>query len=125
VLRTQPDNPIALNNLAFMLAESGNDLDQALTMAQRARQRVPNDLNVADTLGYIYIKKNLPDSAIPIYRELIQKQPSRPTFRYHLAMALMQKGDKASAKRECQAALQQKPDRGEETQIRELMAKLG
>lgn len=125
VLRNQPDHPVALNNLAYILAESGNDLDQALTMAQRARQALPNDVDVADTLGWIYIKKNLPDSAISIFRELTQKQPTRSTFHYHLAMALFQKGDKVSAKRACESALQQKPGKDEEARIRELMSRLG
>ncbi|HYO83147.1 MAG TPA: tetratricopeptide repeat protein, partial [Bryobacteraceae bacterium] len=125
VLKLQPSNVIALNNLAYILAENGTDLDQALTMAQQARQMFPNDLNIADTLGWIYIKKNLPDSAISILRDIIQKQPQRATYHYHLAMALFQKGDRASAKKSCEVALSQKPSKAEEDQIRELMSKIG
>lgn len=125
ILRLQPDNPIALNNLAFMLAESGADLDQALTMAQRARQQLPNSPDVADTLGWIYIKKNLADSAISILQDLVDKSPQRPTYRYHLAMALLQKGDKAQAKREAEAALRNQPSKDEESRIRELLATIG
>lgn len=124
ILKLQPDHPIALNNLAFMLAESGTDLDQALTMAQRAKQKMPQDDNVADTLGWIYIRKNLSDSAIGIFRELVRKDPERAVYRYHLAMALAQKGDKASAKKELETALRSKPNKDEETKIRELMAKV-
>lgn len=124
VLRLEPDNPIALNNLAYLMAEAGADLDQALTMAQRATQQRPKDANVADTLGLIYIKKNLPDSAIGIYRRLVEQEPNRALFRYHLAMALQQKGDKASAKRECEAALKANPPKDEEARIRELLTKL-
>jgi hypothetical protein len=40
-------------------------------------------------------------------------------------MALYQKGDRASAKRECEAALKSKPSKDEEAKIRDLMAKLG
>ena len=49
-------------------AEEGLDLDAALTMAQRARQLAPNATAMADTVGWIYIKKNLPDSAIAVVR---------------------------------------------------------
>jgi tetratricopeptide (TPR) repeat protein len=125
ILRLQPDNPVALNNLAFMLADNGNDLDQALTMAQRAKQQRPNDGDVSDTLGWIYIKKNLSDSAINIFRDLVRDKPERATYRYHFAMALAQKGDRASAKKECEAALRSKPSKEEEAKIRDLMAKLG
>jgi Flp pilus assembly protein TadD len=41
ILKIQPDNPIALNNLAYIMAETGGDLDQALSLAQRARQKLP------------------------------------------------------------------------------------
>jgi tetratricopeptide (TPR) repeat protein len=125
ILRIQPDNAVALNNLAFMLADNDTDLDQALTMAQRAKQQRPNDANVSDTLGWIYIKKNLPDSAISIFRELVKSEPERAMYRYHFAMALYQKGDRESAKRECEAALKAKPGKEEEAKIRDLMAKLG
>ncbi len=125
VLKLQPDNPVALNNLAYMMAESGGDLDQALSMAQRARQRMPQDPNVADTLGWIYIKKNLSDNAIEIFRDLVGKMPGNSTYRYHLGMALFQKGDKPQARKELQTALQSKPSREEAAQIKELLARLG
>jgi len=111
VLRLDPNQAIALNNLAYMLAENGGDLDQALTMAQKAKQQRPNDEDVSDTLGLVYIRKNLPDSAIAVFRDLTQKNPQRATFHYHLAMALFQKGDKSEAKRECEAALRLSPIR--------------
>lgn len=125
VLRLQPDNAFALNNLAYLIAETGGDLDQALAMAQRAKERLPEHPDVADTLGWIYIKKQLSDNAIQIFRQLVSQQPERSTFRYHLGLALYQKGDKAGAKRELTAALEKKPTRDEETQIRNLLARIG
>ena len=124
ILKIQPDHPIALNNLAYMLAESGADLDQALTMAQRAKQQLPQDSNVADTLGWIYIKKNLSDPAISIFRELVRLEPDRSTFHYHLAMALAQKGDRPAAKKELESALRKQPAKDEEQKIRELLLKV-
>ena len=125
ILRLQPENGIALNNLAYIMAESGSDLDQALTMAQRARQQMPNNVDVADTLGWIYIKKNLADSAIGIFKDLVEKQPNRSTFHYHLAMAFFQKGDKIQAKRSLETALAKQPPKDEEGRIRELLARIG
>jgi Flp pilus assembly protein TadD len=125
VLKLQPDNPYALNNLAYLIAETGGDLDQALALAQRARQRLPEHPDVADTLGWIYIKKQLTDNAVQILRELVTKEPARPTFRFHLGMALFQKGDKVGARRELSTALGQKPPKTEETQIKDLLAKIG
>jgi Flp pilus assembly protein TadD len=125
ILKLDPDHPLALNNLAYMMAQDGQNLDQALSMAQRAKQKLPDNPDVSDTLGWIYIKKNLSDNAIQIYRDLIAKQPERSTFRYHLGMALYQKGDRVQARKELQIALQKKPSKEEEAQIRELIGKLG
>ena len=125
VLKLKPDNPIALNNLAFSMAESGADLDQALTLAQRAKQTWPQNPDVADTLGWIYIKKNLSDSAVAVFRDLVAKQPKRADYRYHYAMALYQKGDKLNAKKELQTALESAPSKEDESKIKELIAKIG
>lgn len=125
ILKLEPDSPVALNNLAYVIAETGGDLDLALTYAQRAKQRLPNSDDVTDTIGWIYIKKNLSANAIAIYEQLIAKQPNNPTFRYHYAMALLQKGDKARARQELLTALRNRPAKEEEGRIRELMARIG
>jgi len=125
LLQIQPDHPIALNNLAYIMAESGADLDQALSLAQRARQKLPQDPNVADTLGWIYIKKNLSDNAVEIFRDLVRQQPQNPTFHYHLGLALYQKGDKLGARQALQAAMKNKPSAEETAKIKELMSKVG
>jgi tetratricopeptide (TPR) repeat protein len=125
ILEVSPDNPIALNNLAYMMAESGSDLDQALTYAQKAKQKMPTNLDIADTLGWIYIKKNLSEDAIKIFRDLVDKKPEHVTWRYHLAIALFQKGDKLAAKKELQTALRNNPTRDEDKKIQELLGRIG
>jgi tetratricopeptide (TPR) repeat protein len=123
-IKLDPTNAIALNNLAYQLASSGGDLDQALTYAQRAKQMMPNMNEVADTLGWIYLKKNLSDNAIDIFEELVTKAPTNPTYRYHLGMAFSQKGDKPRAIKELQQALRNNPQKDEEGKIRDLINKL-
>ena len=124
ILKIQPDQAVALNNLAFLKAEEGIDLDQALTMAQRARQKEPNSDDIADTLGWIYIKKNLSEDAVRLFSELIVKAPKNPIYRYHFGMALMQKGDRNAAKRELSLALQSNPSAEEKVKIEDLLKKL-
>jgi tetratricopeptide (TPR) repeat protein len=124
ILKIQPDHPIALNNLAFIKAEEGVDLDAALTMAQRARQKLPRSVDIQDTLGWIYIKKNLSDDAVRTFRELIQTEPSRAVFHLHYGMALLQKGDKPLAKKELETANKSNPSKDDAGKIRELLASL-
>ena len=125
IIKVAPDNAIALNNVAFFLAESGQDLDQALTYAQRAKQQMPNNPDVADTLGWVYIKKNLSDDAIKIFRDLVNQKPNHVTWRYHLALALFQKGDKLQAKKELDVAMKNNPRPDETQKIRELLGRIG
>jgi len=124
ILKIRPDDPVALNNLAFAKAEEGTDLDQALTMAQHAVQVAPNSPELKDTLAWIYIKKNLPDDAIRIFRDLVVARPNNPIFHFHYAMALSQKGDRAGSKKEAESALRNKPSRDDEQKIRDLLQKL-
>ena len=124
-LELQPDNIVALNNLAYLLAETGGNLDQAQTLAQRAQQKQPNILTISDTLGFIYLKKNLHDSAIQIFNVAVRKQPENPTYRYHLGLALLQKGEKERARKELQTALTKSPGKEEEAKIKEAIARIG
>jgi Flp pilus assembly protein TadD len=125
VIKLQPDNVEALNNLAYLKADDGVDLDQALAYAQRAQQKRPNDPNVIDTLALIYIRKNLTDDSVRMLRDLVSKKPENPTFHLHLALALYQKGDRPEAKKELQSALRNKPTDREQGKIKELLAKVG
>jgi tetratricopeptide (TPR) repeat protein len=123
IMSIDPDNPIALNNVAYLMAEEGTNLDQALSYANRAKQRMPNHPDVNDTLGWIYIKKNLSDNAVSIFKDLIQRFPEKSTYHYHLGMALFQKGDKPNAKKSLELALTKNPDNAEQTKIKELIQK--
>jgi tetratricopeptide (TPR) repeat protein len=123
-LALQPDNALVKNNLAYLLAEKGGNLDDALRLALEASRQQPGNIPLADTLAYVYLKKNLPDSAIQILSNAARKNPNQPVYHYHLAMALIQKGDTAGARRECEAALASGPGKGDEEKIHALLAKL-
>jgi Tfp pilus assembly protein PilF len=59
-LGADPNNEVAANNLAFILAEQGKDLNTALSWAQMARRKQPENPNAADTLGWVYYKQEIP-----------------------------------------------------------------
>jgi tetratricopeptide (TPR) repeat protein len=124
VLTAHPDDAMALNDMAFFICESGGNLDQALGFAQRALQSVPGQPSFSDTIGCIYLKKGMKDSAVHIFSNLVKKYPNYPSFRYHLGMALLESGDKKSAKRELGAALTAHPSRQDQTRIKELLGKI-
>jgi len=123
VLQMQPGEPRALNNLAFQIAETGGNLDEAMDLAHQAVQKQPEELTFQDTLGWIYLKKHLPDSALRVFVGLVKQAPANPTFRYHLGAALIEKGDRPGGRAELEKALAGKPAKQEIDSIRQLLAR--
>jgi tetratricopeptide (TPR) repeat protein len=124
VLKINNSHGVALNNLAFLIAEHGGDLNDALSKGQRAKQLLPNLSEVSDTLGGIYLKKNMTDEAVRVLQDLVDKVPSNPMYRYHLASALSQKGDKPRAIKHLQEALKASNDNREKVKIQQLLSSL-
>ncbi|MBV9745341.1 MAG: tetratricopeptide repeat protein [Acidobacteriia bacterium] len=124
-LRMAPDNPTLLNNVAYLLADTGGSLDEALKYARRALQLDSKQARYSDTLGWIYFKQNLNESALEVFRGLTASNPDNPTFHYHLAMVLLQKGDKATAKTELKNALSKKPPADVRHSVEAELSKLG
>ena len=122
-IKLDPNNAVSLNNLAFLIAENNGDLDQALTMAQRAKQLLPNLPEVSDTLGSIYLRKNLSIDAVDIFKDLVIKVPTSSTYHFHLAKAYFQQGDKLRAASQLQLALKYSPAPSEKSQIQDLLLK--
>jgi tetratricopeptide (TPR) repeat protein len=122
-IKLDPNNAVSLNNLAFLLAENNGDLDQALTMAQRAKQLLPNLPEVSDTLGSIYLRKHLSTDAVDIFKDLVTKVPTSSTYHFHLAKAYFQQGDKLRASSQLQLAMKYSPAPSEKSQIQDLMLK--
>ena len=125
LLKSDPDNATALNNLAYIKAEQGVDLDQALGYAQHALQRAPQNPNISDTLGLIYIRKKLTSQAVQVLQELVARVPDNPSYHLHLGMALYDAGEKQLAKKELEKALQHKPSAADQVKIRELAERIG
>lgn len=126
LLAAEPNNANALNDLAFLMAESGDDLDQALAFAQQSQQSATTaelKQSVSDTLGWIYLKKKMNDSALQVFNTLVRNNPDNATFHYHLGATLLERGEKQKARTELQAALAARPASPYEPKIRELLAR--
>ncbi|HBB15701.1 MAG TPA: cytochrome c biogenesis factor, partial [Syntrophus sp. (in: bacteria)] len=92
------------------LADGGGNLDEALKFAQIAREAVPEDPSVADTLGWIYYKKGLIETAYPLISEAAVKTKGNPSIRFHHGMVLAKKGKNKEASAELRAALALNPN---------------
>ncbi len=90
-LQLQPENPIASNNLAYVMLQTGGNVDVAISLAQTARRLMPDNPNAADTLGWAYYQKGLYPTAIDLFKEALKKMPNDPTFQDHLKKAEQQR----------------------------------
>jgi tetratricopeptide (TPR) repeat protein len=126
MLQLQPNNPNALNDLSYLMAQSGENLDEALALARKGTQFATEDSlknSLQDTLGWIYLKKNMYDSALQSFQAAVNHSPGNMTFRYHLGATLFQMGNKARAKTELETALAATPKSEDEPKIRDLLAR--
>jgi Tfp pilus assembly protein PilF len=93
VLEKDPRNIIALNGLAYQLADQANQPDEALKYAQQAKEMAPQDPAVEDTIGWVYYCKGLYPVAAEHLQAAVAKQPNARR-KYHLAMAYFKSGDR-------------------------------
>jgi tetratricopeptide (TPR) repeat protein len=116
---------VAANNLAWLLVDSNRDLDRALGLAQTARQQSPNDADVADTLGWIFVKKQMATSAIPGLESSAKLKSNDPVIHFHLGVAYRLAGKRIDARRSLGRALELSRDFPGSDEARKLMAALG
>lgn len=108
-LRIDKQAAIAANNLAMIYADTGGNLDMAGQLAQTAKQQLPNNPAVSDTLGWIYYKRGLAALAVPALREAVGLEPQNPVYHYHLGLAYAKTGDKKQARTSLEQALKISP----------------
>ena len=104
-LEIAPNSGVAANNLAWLYADEGKDMDRALELARTAKIAMPQSAPISDTLGWIYYKRQLYSSAIPLLSEAVKQEPDHAVFHFHLAATLLEAGKKEQAKVELSKAL--------------------
>jgi len=104
VLRDHPGQVGAANDLAFLLAEDGAELPLAQRHAERAVRLQPSP-ETLDTLGYVKLRQGAAEEALGLFERALARQPDYATARYHLALALIEKGEPAAARQALEEAL--------------------
>jgi tetratricopeptide (TPR) repeat protein len=96
IVAEQPNNAIALNNLAVLLALRGKDLNEALDLINRAIAIRGPDPSMLDSLTSVYLARDENDKALAAIQEAIADTPT-PVRLFHLARAYYQLDRKAEA----------------------------
>jgi tetratricopeptide (TPR) repeat protein len=104
-----PVSPMVAAELAFLYLEHGGDVNAAVSLAQIARQKMPDSPVTADALGWAYYKIGSIGSAVVQLKESSEKVPNNPVYRYHLGMAYMASRQFDLAQQSLRAALRNDP----------------
>ncbi len=117
-LTLKPDYALALNNYSYSLAERGENLPLANSMAQRAVMLDTGNVNYMDTYAWVLYKTGKYDSALVWIRNAAAKGNTPPTVLEHLGDIELKLGRCGDAVRAWNAALQQ--DSTNETLIQKI-----
>jgi putative PEP-CTERM system TPR-repeat lipoprotein len=119
IVEAQPDLWEARNELAWLLLKDGN-LSEAYRHAARARELAPRNLYVMDTFAMVALARGETKRAIAILREVVSSPSPLPEFRFHLAQAIAQDGNKDEAREILRAVIEDKRPFAERQQAEEL-----
>ena len=109
-LQIDPRQAMAANNLAFLMLESGGNIDVALTYAQTARQGMPDSPDAADTLAWAYYYKGTYGFARDLLEDALKTDPNNAAMQYHLGMVYSKLSDKSSAQTHLKKAIALEPN---------------
>lgn len=97
MLEFQPDDPNVLNEIAYILWESGVNLELAKDCSAKAVEGAPLDPDTRDTHGCILLEDGKVDAAIAEFEYCLVLDSRRSIFHEHLGDAYMTKNDNEKA----------------------------
>lgn len=101
-----PDQPIALNYLAYARLEHGGDVGAARVLLERAARLKPDDASIQDSLAWAYYLGGDPARALPLLERAAIGEPSNGTISEHLGDVYWQLGRRFEARYAWTAAAQ-------------------
>ena len=111
----------AANNLAWLLLEHAGDKERALAYAERAWKAAPSDPHFADTLGWVYFKKQMYQKAVGLLKEAVDQLPENPTILYHYGMAQYWNDNNDEARKSLKKFLTLSPSNPDASEARKVL----
>lgn len=105
LLKKQPDNGLAINNLAALLVDFGSEEDVKKGLALAEKFKDAENPYVQDTYAWALVKTGQIKEGLKLLEALIVKEPKLPELRYHLGVAHFNSGNKATAIAELKQAI--------------------
>ncbi len=123
VLDGQPENALALNNLAYVMAMQKKP--GAVALAERALKAAPDTPALMDTLAFALAAENQLPRAVEVQTKVVAAAPDAPQFRLQLAKLQIQAGDKPGARSELARLAKLGPGFARQAEVAELLKSLG
>ncbi|HEX5720935.1 MAG TPA: tetratricopeptide repeat protein, partial [Thermoanaerobaculia bacterium] len=116
VLELDPDFHAALNYLGYTYAESGENLEEALSLVGRAVALEPDNGSYVDSLGWTYYQLGRHEQARDILERAVRLEPADATLQEHLGDVYVALGQKERAREAYRRALELADDNAEQVQ---------
>jgi uncharacterized protein (TIGR03790 family) len=124
MLAVSPNEPIALNNLAYGLAVRKHQPAEALPYAERAMSLAPRSPTLADTLAWVRHLLGRDSDAAPLLTAAVKALPGNAEVRLHAAVVYAALGRLEPAAAELKEALRLDPSLAKSDEVKALQAKL-
>jgi len=122
MLLVQPELPVALNNVAWLLMQQGKP--GGLAFAERAVKAAPEQAPLIDTLAQALAAEKRWPEAVEQQQKAVALAPEAHAFRLNLAKYLLQSGDKAGALAELQTLAQKGKAVPDQAEVKALIAQV-
>lgn len=101
IVDAQPENPVALNNLAWAMGLTRDP--KAVEYAEKANAIQPDAAPILDTLGWLLVEQGNTTRGIELLHKASKIAPQASAIRLNLAKALIKAGQKDAARNELEA----------------------
>jgi len=128
ILKQDPNNAVAYNNLAWLYATETKDLKAAEELATKAANLTETDTAagaaIRDTLAWVFYITERYDKAMELAREAVDGMPGSAEVHYHLGMIYFKKNLRASSARHLLLALKLDPDFEHKDEINKVLDRI-
>jgi len=124
VLAAEPGNVVALNNLAYALADKKGLAAEALPLAERAYRLSGQAPTIADTLAWVHFKLADVAKALPLLDQAAKSAPANVDILVHAAIVHASVGNLVQSRRYVDAAIKADPKAADRSDVKALIGKL-
>jgi len=105
MIEVRPDNPLVLNNLAWVAGQRKDP--EAIAIAERALALAPDSPAILDTIGMLQIERGAREEGLANLQKAVSLAPGVGALRLNLARAYLKVERKDDARQEIDAVLKQ------------------